>query len=486
MKRVLLVIGTLLLGIYFFGGSCDRLNYEYRHNQHPTVYFVNIPTQDSKFSSDTTIYWHGTDVDGFIDFYRYAVVEGYIVNNQGGPVSYLAGTDDSLIPWDTINVTRDDPGTSDEIKMSADISDPVRKYMTSYIFLQAVDNLGLKSEIIYRTFKKNSHFPNTYITAQDVTDPYVNSFSALSGVSIAWYGVDSADYTDPPPFVYKWKLFGPYTDEEMAEINNNYIDSLFLDKYGDIYFDDDSYPIDDTTRVPVLQVDRVHGSWETFICMDTIIDTIPPVLRTFLPIPGSILRVVDSSGMDSANTYTYRDWVPEWSTDMRHVLYNVYYNSTFYRDTTCQYNFLLWCQCRDDSRVMDAVPAFKWISVIDPKFERDIIVLDMTQYKEGGIAGAWNVPQYPRAFPTSSPWSPDTPVILKMKIGSMINEWAGNNLGRNDIFDFDILEDRVMLNPNGGECKLTFGDNEASQDFYSIKQIRNTTEGQCGFPFEVV
>jgi hypothetical protein len=471
MKRVLFVLSTLLMGVFFFGGSCDRLNYEYRHNEPPRVYFVNIPTPDSKFSADTTIYWYGTDVDGFVDFYRYAVVEGNLVNNYGTPDSFLIMTADGAIPWDTVDVNKNDPGTSDEIKMSADVSDPVRKYMTSYIFLQAVDNLGLKSNVIYRTFQKNNHYPNTYITAQDVMDPYVNAFSALSGTSIGWRGVDSADYLDPPPFVFKWKLFGPYTDAEMAEINNNYVDSVFLDKYGDIYFRDDSYPIDDTNRVPVLQVDRVHGSWQEIIFLDTMTDTIPPRLRTFLPIPNSMLRTVDSSGMDSASTFTYRDWTPEWTTETEQVLYNVFYNSTFNHDTTSQYNFLLWCRSRDDSRVMDAIPDFQWISVIDPKFERDIIMLDMTVWKAAGAAGSWN---------------PSKREKSKMVFGRMANDWGRRSLGKDSIMDLGVMDNKSFANPDGSFCTIPLSYYKSSQDYYPVAEILAYAYPNCPQAYEIV
>jgi hypothetical protein len=468
MKRVLLVISTLLLGIYFFGGSCDRLNYDYRQNQAPKVYFVNIPTQDSKFSSDTTIYWYGTDVDGFIDLYRYAVVEASIVNAFSRPDSFLIATPDDQIPWDTIDVTKSDPGTSHDVKMSADISDPVRKYKQSYIFLQAVDNLGAKSEVVYRTFQKNSHYPNTYITAQDVTDPYVNAFTALSGVSLSWKGVDSADWGgNPPPFEFKWKLFGPYTDAEMAQINENYTGEVFLDRFGDIYFDDDTYPIDDTNRVPVTQVSRVHGSWEEILYLDTLRDTIPPRLRTFLPVPSTMLRIVDSSGTPPSDIFTYRDSTPEWTTETSQILYNVFQNSIFNQDTTSQYNFLLWCEARDDSKVIDAIPAFQWISVIDPKFEREIVVLDMTKHDNS------NTPTLP------NPPAMDT---IKSLLGNMINEYGRSILGKDEIFDYTLLPNVNWVRPSDGRV-ITIAHHfyGTTQDYYPVKTLNDYYQGHGAF-----
>jgi len=470
MKRVLFVISTLLLGLYFFGGSCDRLNYDYRQNQAPKVYFVNIPTEDSKFSSDTTIYWYGTDVDGFIDMYRYAVVPESDVG--GDVVTYLQSTDAETYPWDTVDVTRDDPGTGDEIKLSANISDPVREYRKSYIFLQAIDNLGMKSDIIYRSFQKNSHYPNTYISAQDVTDPYVNAFTDLSGVTIGWRGVDSADWGgDPPAFDFKWKLYGPYTDAEMAEINDNYTGEIFLDKFGDIYFDDDTYPIDDTNRVPVLQVDRVHGSWEDIIFLDTIVDTMPPRLRTFYPIPESMLRIVDSSGMDLSDIYTYRDWTSEWTTETEQILYNVFYNSPFSHDTTSEYNFLLWCESRDDSRVIDAVPDFQWISVIDPKFEREVIVLDFTRYPWGGTPKP-NVAK---------------PYNIRTQLGNMINDYGNTVLGKDNIFDFEIIPERTVYKQDGTSCNIIqYNYYQITQDYYPVTMVRTFSSSCLGASDELV
>jgi len=247
MRRLLIfLISSLLLGLFILGG-CDFLNHDIegpeRGNVPPVVQFVNIPVEKAKFMSDTTIYWYGTDVDGFIVQFRYAVVEEEIVGSD--PDAYIAGTPDSLIPWVNLDVQLDDPQTNARITMSADISDPVRTYVASYVFLQAVDNLGSKSAVVYRLFYKNNHFPNTSITSRDANDPYVNTVTiggVLDGVTISWSAEDPIDYPrDPPPFQFQWRFYGPYDSLQMMELDSICVGSVFVDIYGDFYLMGDTF-----------------------------------------------------------------------------------------------------------------------------------------------------------------------------------------------------------------------------------------------------
>jgi hypothetical protein len=449
-----------MMGIYFLGGDCDEIKGPERRNMPPTVEFVNIPVAGAKFSSDTTIYWNGSDVDGFIKYYRYAVIESLLVGSS--PFCFLNLTSEEEIDWDTVVVGLDDPGTSHRISMSADTLDPVRKYKASYIFLQAIDNLGARSEIAYRMFRKNNHFPNTRVFSNRLRDPYVNVVSpggVLEGVGLSWAGTDSIDYPrNPPPFEYRWKVYGPYTEQEMFDIEANYVGSVFVDIYGDYYFLDDCYPIDDTTCVPIFELGRSspYGTWEDILYMDTVVDANPPITNSYFPIPEDMLRLIESS----YDPLSGGDWV----TDEEYSFYDLYrYHPV---DTTSQYFFLFWCQSRDDSRVADRVAAFNWFSVIEPKFEREVLVIDANSYQRTSLS-CWNWPRFPAKAEMGvvDYWEPDVVPLIKETIGEMVNTWKDDP----NAFDIDnILDRRYYIISTGQEKYIDYPRFHATQDYYPV------------------
>jgi hypothetical protein len=456
-----------------------------RINMPPIVEFVNIPVEGARFQSDTLIHWSGTDVDGFITEFRYAVVEKELVDARGGPETFLEVTPDSALGWVVITVELENPGTQEKIKMSADISDPVRKYIASYIFLQAIDNLGAKSVVVYKMFYKNNHFPDTQLNINAIDEPYVNAKSAggvLQGVNVTWSGTDPIDYPlNPPAFEYRWKCFGPYDTTEMAYVNKTYIESIFVDIYGDFYYKGGHYPVPgepdtmiDTTIIPPdtiitvdttwLKVDTLrrgnpYGSWQECMFIDSI--------------SSNLLRPLDSSW----NPLSQSPWV----LDQNINLYDVYRRSIFPGDTTSLYYFLFWVQARDDSKVPDKIPAFGWTSVIDPKYEREVIIVDFTSYSFSN-SGLWNYPKFPRADstimsspPTSYP-SDLIPLVAKV-LGGMVREWAGQN----NIFDIEkLLKDVPYDLPNEERLYYRYEKWHATQDYYPINALVSPGLAEAG------
>jgi len=489
MKRLISIVCALMMGVYFFGGSCDEIKGPERKNQPPEVRFVNIPVEDAKVSSIITLYWQGTDIDGFIKYYRYCVVRKDTIDTYAdsvsglpAPINYINSRPMDDFDWTVIEVTPNNPGTSADINMAADETDPVRNYLTSYVFLQAIDDKGALSVIdtttpdTYKFFQKNNHFPNTKIVINNILNPYVNvdtnllATAALQGVPIGWYAVDSADYLEPPPFQYKWKLLGPYSDAEMAEINKKYTGRVFQDLYGDYYFEDDNYPINDSVSVPLSSLSGPYGSWEDIFYLDTIYDTIAPIVSTYLPIPAAMIRVVDSSGANGENP---------WGYGMNKRFGNIYDNSIYPVDTTSQYNFIFWCQARDDAEVPDKVPAFGWISIIEPKFEREVIVLDQTHYFRTDIAYNW--PLFPRKpFTDYNDGGPMQNSMVKDVYARMINNWAGS-----EVFDTTVLEDKFIPKADGTICKMYYSRGLTSQDYYPIQNMTRNMPG-CSSEDEIV
>jgi len=480
MKRILVIMSALLLAVsVFIGSGCDRkVTGPERTNTPPEVKFVNIPIPGAKFSADATIYWYGTDVDGFIVQFRYAVVESSLVGSD--PLTFIQAQTDSSIDWIVLDVELNDPQTNDEVKMSADVSDPVRKYVASYVFVQAVDNLGAKSTFTsdnVRMFLKNNHFPNTSISSRDISDPYVNTASAagvLQGVTISWSGEDPVDYPeDPPPFEYQWKFFGPFTNDEMDTISSTSIIPVFVDIYGDFYYLGDIYQVinsidttisgdpPDTTvdttysdiAVDTLGRGNPYGSWNDMLYTDS--------LQAY-----GLYKLVE----ESYDPLSSESWVSDRQTQ----IYDVFRDTTI--DTTSQLNFLFWCQARDDSKVPDPVPAFKWVSVIEPKFEREVLVIDATVYNYS-TSGFWNWPVFPQKVKiNASYYGMDTQPVLRDVMGELIDNWAGG-----DVFDSEnIRENATYQLPEGGTCTEYFNRYGTTQDYYPIVKLTRCEDK--GFP----
>lgn len=468
MRRLLiLIIISLLIGLFWIGG-CDFFKHDIegpdRGNVPPVVQFVNIPVERARFMSDTTIYWYGTDVDGFIIQFRYAVVEEAVVGDN--PETYLTGTADSLIPWVVLDVSLSDPQTNARITMSADISDPVRSYVASYVFIQAVDNLNARSSVVYRLFYKNNHFPNTTISARGVNDPYVNTATVggiLEGVTISWSGEDPIDYPrNPPPFQFQWRFYGPFDSLSMVDVMDKCVESVFVDNYGDFYnlgesflligdpdtvIDDGVTPpettlVYDSTWVLVDTLGRNNsfGAWSEYLYLDSF-ETHP-----------ELNKLVDSS----YDPLTEDVWIYDQNTH----IYDVYRDTAI--TNTSQFYFLIWCQARDDSKVPDPVPDYKWVSVIEPKFEREVIIIDASRYR-ASTSGFWNWPVFPQ-----SPYDVDTTKpLVKEIIGQMVEEWAGPGT-----FDFtDTLKDVAYEFTDGSKCSMKFQAMRASQDYYPIVRL---------------
>ncbi len=426
---------------YLFGGCSKDIKGPDRINVPPTVQFVNIPVERARFSTDTTIYWYGTDIDGFIKTYRYAVVESSVV---GDPETFLNQdrTDFSINPdsieWTNIEVTLQNTGTNDRVRMSADISDPVRKYVASYVFLQAIDNLGAKSEIVYRSFLKNNHFPNTAIGINSINEPYINAISPngiLEGVKVGFSGTDPIDHRlgDEPPFEYRWKLFGPFTDSVIHIIETQYIDSVFMDNFGDLYragetlkvylgldttIDSSVVPYDTTidssfNPIPVVKIKGANqfGSWNyTILGINPALDSM--VLDSSHYSKFDSLTAFDNMLVDSS-TFNYATEVNIYDIFRRQQLPPE-------ADTTRQMKFVIWAQCRDDANTPDKIPAFDFFSAIDPKYERDVVVLDAGRYSRQSHQ---NYPVFPRAYPYSSMTEYADSFTVRNVFGDYINKW---------------------------------------------------------------
>ena len=493
MRQYFVIIPLLIIGLLVSFTGCERdIKGPTRTNIKPVVNFVNIPVADAIFSTDTTIYWYGTDVDGFIDSFYHAVVKLSDVGSD--PEAFLAAgglpMDDMSEVWTGIKVELDNTGTNAKVQMSADISDPVRTYITSYVFLVAVDNKGERSDVVYRSFAKNNHFPNTSIAVQGYRDPYINANSGqqgiLDGVTVNFSGDDRIDYPrNPPPFEYRWKVFGPLTDSLKDFIDTTYITETFVDLYGDFFQHGDTLRyfsrLDTTIVGPDTTIDTVYnlfpvnnmlggnpyGFWqEAMLGIDPRMDS--------LAVDSTDYAMLDN--LTDLNTYVV-DSSLDWTYNTQVTVYDLFEKQNLppEADTTRLMTFLVWCQTRDDAHVPDPVPVFRYITVIEPKFERDVVIIDAGNYDR---ASTYNWPIFPR-----DPWDipdyyanpvfPDTsgPAVRNV-LGEFINNWKPGSFDLSNLLPDDTICPDANPDCGGAFIHVTRKwRNGATQDYYPIRAI---------------
>ena len=489
MKRGVLLITALLLAIYSIGfwGCTKEVEGPERVNQPPIVQFVNIPVAGSQFSSDTTIYWYGTDVDGFIRYFRYAVIESTVVG--GDPLGFIYGNK-ADIDWTVLEVTLENPNSNSKVNMSADVKDPVRKYVSSYVFLQAIDNLGEESDVIYRMFRKNNHFPVTKINYYSLGSPFINAVSSdgiLPGIQVQWSATDPVDYPrDAPPFEYRWKFYGPYDSLEMEYINDNYQQAYFVDDNGDYYLEGDTLALmvsadtainttvtpPETTITPIYDYYPIEvanqdlrrfdlGTWDTLT-----LGVYGEIDSTALP-PDSLYRL-NSLPLVNPDTFLVEE-SDGWLYDVeRATIYNVFRKDPSHDSIlsiTRQRYFFFTCQARDDSKVPDNAPDFRWISVIEPKYERDVMLVDYSVYKPNQFFRNWPRAKWVGRDIYGQLWNEYYDGhLLKDVYGGLANGWKAG------CFDVDSLLDDVDIEAAGSS--INYNKYFATQDYYPAAMLR--------------
>lgn len=372
----MLLLALVLLGLMFV--SCAKnLSGDLKVNSKPAVQFVNIPPDGQQFSRNPIVYWYGTDVDGVIAFYRYHVATVSALGAQT-PEQYIAAADSSAWTYLEVDPTGvNNQQTQVSISLVADSLDPVITFVSQYVFIQAYDNEGQSSDVEYRLFSRNDNPPQTLLFGSltgSKDAPYVNAVTAggiITGIRLNWQGSDPIDYpSDPPPFEFEWKLFGPFTDAEATQLHAQFVVKKFVTREGKVFdlgdtlfcCNEDSSDCDTiivaTTNAGIIAAcfGADYGVFDsTFLASDP----------TFLANPA--WNKLAASSFDGADN---------WVTKTADTIYNVFANSA--GPTTTQRQFIFWLRSRDDARVPDLVPAFRFVHVIDPRYERDVIIIDLT------------------------------------------------------------------------------------------------------------
>ncbi len=391
---LLSVVGiALVLTAAFQWGCGDNVKGTAYVNQKPVVYFVNVPPDSTRTSRNPLIHWVGLDSDGQVKQFRYIVILDTMLTRGHTPDSVYAQTVLPTIPvsqWTTLDVVTDpvpDPQTQGIIRMSASLTDPVNTYIPQYIFLQAVDDEGKYSDVAWKVMFRNDNPPETYVAAIDYDEfnnPFINARTSgglITGVRLRWYGEDLMDYpVDPPAFQFQWKMYGPYaydsiTGGEWKMLVDSFTASVFVTNDAKIYRQLNG----DTILIWCDSVDTVAGTIDSFICEQILVDTISGnnnygrLERMFLLDDPTFVGHDLNRFVDSSKSADGTGWINE----ARDTIFNVYRNRP--QAATTQMRFLFWARCRDDANVADLVPWYGPLGVIEPKYEREVAIIDWTK-----------------------------------------------------------------------------------------------------------
>ncbi len=218
-------------------------------NSPPEVYFANIPLDTTYFSVNPKVYWFGTDIDGFVAAFQYAVLIRDSVVNFGeleDVKSFLHDIPSDSVSWTDqtnlknmigVHVQAEPGGHSRNVRMYADTLDTI--YTPQYVFLRAVDNRGAVSEVKNKLFYRNNHRPEAFIEVSEdfaTQNHYclVETTATWKGITISWSGLDTADYPEEryqPEFQFKWELVGPFESEgdvDTSVVADSSLDSAFI------------------------------------------------------------------------------------------------------------------------------------------------------------------------------------------------------------------------------------------------------------------
>ena len=376
-----ITVAVLAASLLILPGCTNTLKGDVTANQIPIVEFVNIPPENQRFSRNPEVYWIGTDNDGQITYYRYYVIPTDSVT--GSPMDYINALNDTMWTYVDIDPTAADPKTANIIPLKANLNNPVNDYVPQYIFLQAFDNSGAGSVIKTRVLNRNDNPPETSIQYFDPRKPFVTAIfpgGIVTGLGLTWSGSDKKDYDElgltAPPFQFEWHLYGPFTFDQLNYIRDgkdtlwepSLLNIVFVTEDARVFNMGDTLFRCDTTLVDTGGGSYVEESCDTTVFSDTTANTPFYVRDTILKVDDTLFtnRFVESSsnGIDS------------WVMDTGDTLYNVYKN--YPSDTTLTLYYLFWIRSRDDADVADLTPEFRQMIVINPRYEREIAVVDFT------------------------------------------------------------------------------------------------------------
>ncbi|MBN4076201.1 hypothetical protein JYT16_00635 [Gemmatimonas aurantiaca] len=455
-------LALLALASIMYTGCAKGITGDPYVNSLPLVRFVNVPPDSSTFSANPIVSWVGTDIDGRVEQFHYTVVKVGDVSPAATPgqptpgeaLAYAVGI--PIEDWTILMVTLDDPANKDTVRMSADFTDPVNVIVRQFVFLRAIDDQGASSEIVYRTFGRNDHYPQTGL--KPFVSPYVSvsqSRFGFGGVSAVWSGTDRIDFpsAELAPLEFEWRLYGPFTQAESLMIIDSFtlsilvtsertynigetlIDTVFDFTLADTIIDSSSTPFDTQVSVHIdrifdipvelaneVELEEAGGKFDVIVDIG-IIDALYNIKDDD--------RLVESS----YNPLTDERWVIDRSANFFDVFRNDNVALGSEADTTREMSFLFWVVARDDAFVPDPTPAFSMLTVILPKHERDLLIVDYAKISfTANINGLYNSPCAFKFLTDNFEEGVDT---AKVSFSRYVDKWKSGFVGGDNSFGFD-------------------------------------------------
>jgi hypothetical protein len=210
---IVAVVFFLLLAM-LFGCSEDVYIGDLGPNQKPQVHLTNGPVEGDTVSYQVHFYWLGYDEDGKVDYYEVALL-------PGNPIGFDPADTTGLDKWTKIYST-----DTLLIVEASDYDTTVTINLALYglydkthtFFLRAVDNRGMRSEVVSRSFTAYTLAPTVLITYPTNPSPGSSQFLA-NRVTFFWEGKDPIDspwnYQGVESVRYFCKQYYGYTVEDM-------------------------------------------------------------------------------------------------------------------------------------------------------------------------------------------------------------------------------------------------------------------------------
>jgi hypothetical protein len=160
-----------------------------RDNQKPSVYLTNGPQDNDETEYIVHFYWYGDDPDGTVEYYEYAF-------SSGDPIGFDPADTTGLAKWTKITCTDTMFRlTADEYDTTVTINYSLyaKYHKTHTFFIRAVDDLGMRSEPVYRSFTAWTLAPFVSIKHPKEVNPGHNFQTLGPVIRFKWEGKDPID-----------------------------------------------------------------------------------------------------------------------------------------------------------------------------------------------------------------------------------------------------------------------------------------------------
>jgi hypothetical protein len=213
----ILILTTLIL--VFTGCSEKSLKGNLLTPQPPVVYWSQVAT-DTLNHRNPLLHWYSTDQDGVVLDYLYAVMLASTVDSQvaayGGMEAFLSQFPTGT-PWITIH--------TDSATIPLIASGDTAVFIDQYVFVKAMDEDSLFSNIIYKRMARNNHPPTCYVVVPMDSLAVIPQWclpettATWKGIRVAWIGKDSIDIPGAiqPDFEWNVRLYGPFADSASCD-----------------------------------------------------------------------------------------------------------------------------------------------------------------------------------------------------------------------------------------------------------------------------